>query len=181
MPLAQLSVGSDLITLSGVLGVYSFSSNEVVRVEPVTWFPILASGVRIVHVRDDVAERVIFWHLTPARVLAAIGASGFTPSAPATDVPSRPFPFRIPFLVLCALVWNVPFVMLGLGIGDLPGVGTLVSTGAVCALALGVLLPTPLRTLALRDPASISRVKPLVGLLAFVSGILFAAQCFAFF
>lgn len=180
MPMGQLSVNDGLLELSGVLGVFSFSPEDVVRVEKVTWFPILASGVRIVHTREDVAERVIFWHLTPGRVLAAIHASGFTPGASSADIPTRVFPFRIPFLVASALLWNASFFLMG-SQGDAPfGMSAFVPAGLACLTALGILLPTPIRTLALRDPQNVRRVKPVVGLVAVVSGILCVAHLLLF-
>lgn len=180
MPLGQLSVDAGVLKIGGVLGTFSFSPEDVVRVEKVTWFPILASGVRIVHVREDVAERVIFWHLTPGRVLAAIHDSGFTPGASNADVPQRVFPFRIPFLVASALIWNASFFLLG-SQGDTPfGVSAFVPAGLACLTALGILLPTPIRTLALRDAEYVHRVKPVVGLVAFVTGILCVAHLMFF-
>ncbi|MFK8002158.1 MAG: hypothetical protein AB8H86_21365 [Polyangiales bacterium] len=180
MPLARLSVDARTLKLSGALGTFSFATEDVVRVEKVSWFPVLASGVRIVHVREDVAERVIFWHITPSRVFAAINASGFESKASSADMPVRVFPFRIPFLIACVLMWNASFFLLG-SQGDAPfGVSAFVPAGLACLTALGILLPTPIRTLALREPHNVRRVKPAVSFVAVVCGILCVAHLMLF-
>jgi hypothetical protein len=176
MPLARLSVDAGQLNLRGVLGTFSFSPEDVVRVERVMRFPILASGVRIVHVREDIAERVIFWHIKPARVLASLNAPGFSPSASMADAPTRRFPFRIPFLVVAALLWNVPILAQVLQGSGIPGLGTLVSTGLACAIALGILLPTPVRALALHDPLDAKRLRPVLLLIAIIAGIVFSVH-----
>lgn len=174
LPLATLSLSAHGLNLKSVIGSFSFAPEDVVRVDRVMWFPLLASGVRIVHVREDIAERVIFWHLTPGRVLSALSASGFTPKADAAEMPVRRFPFRIPFLVGAVLLWNlIPLALDFDGENLVAGFGMLTTLGLAALTALSILLPTPMRRLALHDPNNVRRVTPGVGLMFAITSLLF--------
>lgn len=184
LPMATLSLSSRVLSLKSVLGSFSFAPGDVVRVERVMWFPLLASGVLIVHVREDVAERVIFWHLTPGRVLAALSASGFVPKAEASEMPVRRFPFRIPFLVGAGLLWNLLPLSFDYDFESgalVPGIGMLMTLGLSALTALSILLPTPMRRLALHDPNNVRRVTPGLGLMFAVTSLLFVSELFVFF
>lgn len=173
-PLARFHVSENELVLNTLGREIRFAPEDVVRVERVTWLPVLASGVRIVHTRSDVSEQVIFWHLrSPNRILSAVAETGFVAGASAREVPARRFPFRIPFLVAAALVWNA---LLGWDMFVLerqaPGAYTMVALALACAVSVGILLPTPMRTIALHRSEDVGRVSHYCALVAAIAAVM---------
>ncbi len=180
-PFATLRVRRDELVLeTSLIGTVRFRPEDVVAVERLVWFPLLAWGVRIHHVRGDAPERVIFWNLGgPDPVLAAIDAAGFVPRASASDAPAerQGFGFRIPFVVAVIVAWNALFMWdvahfdrLAGGTAPIPGPGMVAAFALVFALSLLVRVRGPIQRLALRSPDALPRVRGFLNLLTFVSG-----------
>jgi hypothetical protein len=177
-PLAKLSAGPDKLTVStAILGTYSFAPDEVSAVERYVIFPVLGSGVRIRHCKTDCPERVIFWHLgSPDAVLRGIHDSGFQPaaSAPASSEP-RGIPFRWSAIIIAIAVWNALFFLDGSPPNrDLTRAGPLILAPLAFAFALaaGTLRSSHLQRLILKPGRTVGEVRPLLRLLAFISGLL---------
>ena len=59
-PLATLKVTKDILQLNAtLLGTYSFTSNDVISIEPYTFF--LSRGIRIVHKIPRYNNKIIFF------------------------------------------------------------------------------------------------------------------------
>ena len=86
-PLAVLRVTEEFVELISVLGRRRFAPEEVVAIEPVSWFPLVAWGVSIKHLRSDTPEQIIFWSIRPpASVVRAIERAGFVATGSAVPV-----------------------------------------------------------------------------------------------
>jgi len=180
-PLATLGVSEDALELSAAfLGSYRFRPEDVVAVETVTYVPVLAWGVRIVHARTDIPARVIFWTFGPPWRVVENVLSTFSPRAPEGSRVDSKFPFRIPFVIVAVLLWNA------LLLGDrwlrpgihvaLPGPLTVLALALTFGSSLLIRRPGAFQRLALRTPESIAPLRGFVNLLSFVSGLLLIAS-----
>lgn len=177
-PLAKLRASPESLEIAAaVVGTYRFRPEDVREIAPVTWIPLLSWGVRVHHVRADVPERVIFWTFAPpARAIEAIAASGFVARAPSgASLPTRAFPFRIPFLVGAIVLWNALVVsdMVRYQPGrPIPGPGGLVALALVFLTSLVLRRPGPVQRLALSSPDALPQIRGLLNLLTLVSGFM---------
>ncbi|MGB5813282.1 MAG: hypothetical protein WBG86_22290 [Polyangiales bacterium] len=177
-PLAKLRVsGGELVLSMTMLGDYRFKPGDVIAVEKVGVVPVIGRGIRIEHTREDVAERVVFYWLgSPQRLLDALQQYGFEPSADSRDKPvSRGWPFRAPFVVAVAIVWN------GLFLIDRPwdrvengefiwGPGIFAALGLVFLGTQLIRSWAPLQRVALKGPWALKRIERPRRFAAFVSG-----------
>lgn len=175
-PFANLTANTKKLTLS-CLGTYEFSPSQVVSIEPHGSIPILASGLRIRHNRNDYPEKMIFWSLgSRNKMLEEIRQSGFIPcGTPAT----RPSGFAVRWSVLIGVfvLWNT---MLFLDIltqskPSKPGLLSFIAILSLFALSTAVRISTKLQSLVLQKGHKIEEIKSVLILLQIVSAFMSAA------
>jgi len=189
-PLARLSVTRDELRVKAALiPPCVFTSQDVVRIEPVGRIRYPASGLRIVHTRKDLPAKVVFWCTGSRDQLAKdIAATGFKPAASERDVPVRGnMPFRWSFAIGVLLLWNVMFFLDLIGLQLLSGVPaaelafvgrhplgvlSLIATVAITALALALPHVPALQRLALKPEHDVAEVKPLLRLIVIIGALL---------
>jgi hypothetical protein len=178
-PLAKLTVTAEELTLQArLVGTHRFKPEHVAAIAEINWLPVLASGVRIHHVRPDVPERVIFWNMGgPKPVLAALSRAGFTPTASSEElerIKQLGFPFRIPFVIAMVLLWNGLFALdRAWHIGPFVWGPFIISALALLfAVSLLVRREGWLQRVALKTPETLPRVRGFLNLLTIVSGVM---------
>lgn len=137
--------------------------------------PVLGWGVRIRHCKADCPGRVIFWCLgSPDSVLQGIRDSGFCPAASLAAGPQyRGIPLRWSAIIIAIAVWNALFLLDGKAQHpSRPGPSTLAPLFFAFALSVGVLKFPPLQRLILKPGRNVGEIRPLLRLLAFISGLL---------
>ena len=177
-PLATLTADeSKLVIRASILGEHRFRPDDVVEVRVVRWFPILAQGVQVLHVREDRPERIIFWTLrSPETVRRAIEAAGFRGTAPAMDIPApRGFPLRWPFVGGALLLWNGAFLYDGPWRGGRPGPFTLGALALLFATSLAIRMPGPVQRMVLAEPGALARIRSALNIVTLVSAMLLLA------
>jgi hypothetical protein len=197
-PLAMLRVNNEALVLRAVLlGRRRFAPSEVVELRPVTWFPLLAWGVRIVHHRSDTPENLLFWSIRPpGMVVRAIERVGFVPAggeAPTESTATDPSPstapapaglaFRPELLVLVIFASMVAFLfdlftgwtLPGLSSGG-PGIIAWVAFAFVASLLIR--RPGWMQRLALSSPEALPRALPMLNLATLISGLLLVSMLY---
>jgi hypothetical protein len=183
-PLAKLRVEPEELELKAAfIGTHRFARKDVREVVQVTWLPVLAWGVRVRHVREDVPASVIFWCFgSPKRILDAVSRSGFSPTAMPDARPRAGFPFRVSFVVAALAMWN------GLILLDRPWLAKpMLGPGATCAVALAFIASLLIRRhgvvqrAALKSPAALPRVRGFLNLLTLVTGFMLVVSVFMAF
>lgn len=187
-PLAQLLATTDRLTISiRLLGTYKFTPEQVSAVERYSVIPVLGWGVQIRHCRLDCPQRVIFWCLgSPDTLLRGIRDAGFLPAASSSEIPqARGFAMRWPPIIVAVVIWNA-LILLDLsrsgGAPPLPGPFAVVALLFVFALSVGTLKSARLQRLVLKPGRSVGEIRPILRLLAFVSGtlVIFLSSVLAF-
>ena len=176
-PLGRLTVNETNLTVSAaVLGSHSFTPSQVIEIRPVTWIPLLAQGVQIVHTRDDIPARIIFWYLgSPPKIISHIDDVGFNAEAsPIAQPAESKFPIRFGFLAAFFLSWNLGIlwgvkrlVQDGTSIEDLRP-EAIVFIATFLALSLAIRRPGRLQRLAFQDAKSALRSRPAIRFISFV-------------
>ena len=186
-PLAELSVTPrSLVIRTWPLGTYTFTPEQIVRIEPYGSIPVIYRGIRIVHARPDYPSGIIFWCVrNPARLIERIGQAGFVPAAPPATAPvKRGVPFRWSFIIALFLVWNALFILGGFW----PGTPPPEKPGAFVLLALAVLLFASLaaerssafQRLVLKPGRSVGEIRPTLRLIQLVSGLVLVTCAIVF-
>lgn len=177
-PLARLTATPERLSVSVFLsGKYEFVPQEVVAIERYTMIPVLGWGVRIVHSRSDYPQNFIFWNLAgPEPVLRGIREAGFSPSAPAADIPPRlGIPVRWSVIIGLVVAWNGLF-MLDFGRTNsgipIPGLFVCVALLLVLILSLATLRLPAVQRVVLKPGRHLGEIRGVLGLLAVVSGFL---------
>jgi hypothetical protein len=177
-PLAKLSATPDKLTISiGILGVYSFTPDQVLTVERYVRIPVLGWGIQIHHCNVDVPERVIFWCLgNPNKVLRGILDSGFVPiGSRSPSFQRRGMAMRWSAIIIAVAAWNALF-LLGAGrshgVPPHPGPFVLVPLLFAFALSVGALISPKIQGIILKPGRSVGEIKPFLRLLAFISGLM---------
>lgn len=176
-PLAQLSITRDRLTIKvGLLGTYSFSSAQVISVERYVRIPVLGWGIQIRHAVAEYPERVIFWCLgNPDTILSKISATGFVPTASISSVrPRGAMPVRWSAVIATVAIWNILFWLDSLRSRGNPQVGIFTCVGLllVFCLSVGTLKSPKIQNLILKNGRSVIEIKPILRLLAFISGVM---------
>lgn len=181
-PLATLVATSDEVTIATTMfglfevSVHKFPKTHVKSIERYCLIPFLAEGIRITHLIADYPAKIIFW-CRPQTVLDGIKSADFVP-APTDAVisafrPHRGMAFRIAPLVGLAIIWNVLFYY---GISGFPGKSAspgpqvLIALAMVAGLSLSALNVPAVQAFLLKPGRSITEVRPILVLTAFVSG-----------
>jgi hypothetical protein len=177
--LAKLTVSSDAIELRvRILGRYTFRPESVVAVERLVWIPLLARGVRIRHCVGNYPQQIIFWSRgNPDALLDRIRAAGFEPKAMPNALPvRRGTAIRWQAILVAFAIWSGLFQMgehysiLGVAPGAL-GFPLL-----ALALLFAVSFTTPrnqaLQRMVISPDRHVGDVRPLLNLLALISGLL---------
>jgi hypothetical protein len=119
-PLAELSVSPGALKLRTLIGTYTFTPEQVVRIEPYGSIPILYRGIRIVHSNPDCPSSVIFWCLrNPERLIERI-RQAIPGASPLGAQARRGVPFRWSFILALVAVWNALFILDGFVPGQSP-------------------------------------------------------------
>ena len=178
-PFAELWTAPERLTITAqFMGTYTFTPEQIREIEPYIMLPIFGWGVRIRHCVPEYPERVIFWSLAnPYRVLRGIQASGFIPAAagPAAGSPRCGFPMRWSVIAGVLVLWNA---LLLADWGHLsaspahPGWLTFVALLVMFVLSFGTLTSGSIQKLVLKPSRTVGEVRPLLRLLAFISGLL---------
>lgn len=106
-PFARLTVSATHLKIA-MMGTYDFTTDQVVSLERFGSIPVLASGIRINHNRQDCPPKIIFYTLgNPMKLLARIAETGFSPKAPAASAPKRiGIPVRWSAIAIAIILWN---------------------------------------------------------------------------
>jgi hypothetical protein len=175
--LSKLTATPDMLTISvRLLGTYSFAPDQVSAVERYSMIPFLAWGVQIRHSRADYPQRVIFLSLgSPATVLQGIKEAGFSPSAPSSAViQPRGFAMRWSAIIIAVAVWNAlsKLDFSRASGAPQPELSALLMLGFAFAVSIVTLTSPRLQRLVLKPDRSVNEIRPFLGLLAFISGIM---------
>ena len=94
-PLATLHATQDRLNISALLlGSYEFSPSDVVALERYGFIPILARGVRIVHLKRNYPASIIFWTFgNPEKLIRKVRDTRFVPCGVASTF-ARPSGMR---------------------------------------------------------------------------------------
>ena len=185
-PLAELSVTPrSLVIRAWLLGTYTFTPEQIVRLEPYGSIPVIYRGIRVVHSHPDYPSGFIFWCLrNPARLIERIRQAGFVPAAPPTAPVKRGNPVRWSFIIALFVVWNALFILGGFWPGQPPPE----KPGAFVLLALAVLLFASLATerspafqrWVLKPGRSVGEIRPALRLIQLVSAFVLAICALVF-
>jgi hypothetical protein len=183
-PLVLLHVDQHSLVFVSPVMIRRFSPHEVIAFEQVKWIPFHASGVRIVHLRDDTPEDVFFRPIGPTRrVLEAIELVGFVPTgqlppvdnAASTSADDKPL-LRPQFLGAAVLVAGLCAL---LGLLPLPireaqeSYGEIALVGLVFGASLLIRRPGWFRRFAMTSPDAPPRWRALLNFLTLGSGLVF--------
>lgn len=81
IPLASLKVSGDELIIKSLFAKAEFTPMEVIAIEEVSYVPLIAQGIRIVHANPALSKTVIFWTFKdPQKILTAIKEAGFIPA-----------------------------------------------------------------------------------------------------
>jgi len=174
-PLAELSATSTRLTIAAkFLGTYSFAPEQVSAIERYVIVPVFAWGIRVRHQLANYPQRIIFWSLgSPETILAGIRNSGFLPTGPQSRFrTARGIPLRWSAVIGLILVWNILFILPhALPLPAARWFYLLPLLGAV-ALSLAAFSSPGLQRIILKPGRAVGEIKPLLSLVAFVSGLL---------
>ena len=139
---------------------------------------IASNVVRIVHMRDDYPETIIFWcgAARVLRVLDAATGAGF-PARPPSSPPRRGIPFRWVAIAQVVVVWNVlAFLDQGLHPWSVPRPRLLMiaALGLLLGVAFAIQISEAAQAWALKPGRSVSEVVPFLRLVQLIGGFLFA-------
>jgi hypothetical protein len=177
-PLAHLTATPERLAIWVFLsGTYEFAPSQVVAIERYVMIPVLGWGVRIVHCRADYPRQFVFWYLdSPESILQGIRDAGFLPVASAAEFPPRRgFPLRWSAILGAIVVWNGLFTIDYLrSHGDAlqPGPFILLALFFAFALSVATLKSPKIQRCVLKPGRDIGEIRAVVGLLAFISGIM---------
>ena len=182
-PSARLEVNGEELTVTTTMfglfetGRYTFSREQIVSIERYSVFPILGTGIRIVHSVTGYPQKLIFW-CRPVSVLRGIASTGFTlndPGSTSPALPDRGFPFRWPPLIALIVIWNL---LLGYesvfrrGHFNFPGPFTLLALTLVFTLSVATLFSSGLQSKVLKPGRSVGEVRPALLLIATITGFM---------
>jgi hypothetical protein len=175
-PFASLRSSSRELVVK-CLGTYRFTPEQVWKIEPYGFLPIIASGVRIHHNRTDYPQRVIFFHFGTAQGLCdEIQQSGFRPKGPRVHLPSG-MAWRWGFIIAFVLLWNLLFFAdmdfrLNQASGHRPGAFALVALASSFFASVALYFLPGTRGLALRPGRDFNEIKGSLVLFMVVFGFL---------
>ena len=175
-PLARLSASPDNLTITvRMLGTYSFSPDQVLSVERYVMIPVFGWGIQVHHCVADYPRRIIFWCLgSPDTILRGIRDSGFQPSGSTSAVPKRSgIPVRWSAIIAVIVGWNALLLLdfaCSKGIPSYPGPLACLALLLVFVLSIGTLTSPTLQRLILKPDRRVGEIRPLLRLLAFISG-----------
>jgi hypothetical protein len=181
-PFAKLSASATELSISGsLIGSYTFSPDDVARLESHGSVPVVGRGVRIVHTRSDYPAKIIFLSFRdPDRVVDDIRLSGFLPRASAALIPTRSaMPFRWTAVIMFIVVWNVLFVLDGFVPWKQPKApGLFVQLALALAFSAAVVIQRSkaVQYWVLQPSRSVGEIRPFLLLLQVVSGLLLAGS-----
>jgi len=126
----------------------------------------------------------VFWSLqNPGDLIARIRETGFLGNASLTSVVvannSRVFPFRRPAVISLVAAWNALFLYDWTRPGHKAGVfgiGIQMALAMMFIAAVGTFFNTPIRQLVVKDDKSLEMVRPMIGLIAIVTIVIFIAS-----
>lgn len=174
-PFAKLSVSAGQLALAS-LGTYVFSPSQVVSIQPVGSIPLLASGIRINHNRNDYPEKIIFWCVgNRDGVLTEITKSGFLPSGHPVQRAAG-FPLKWSVVLVVIVLWNVLFMLDDAGQSEsrahVPGAFAILALLLLFGLATAVRVSQPVQRVILREGHDVGEIKAFLVLLQLVAGLL---------
>lgn len=182
-PFAKLKVTADSLSLSAVtMGSYRFNLDEVVALEPYGSIPVFARGVRIIHTNAQFPEKITFWCLgSRDELLERIKRLGFRPNAQRSQIPKRSgSAFRWSFLAFILILWN-GLIFLDVGFPPEPGAKmglyTLCAVALLFTISMSISYSSQAQRFALKESRSILEVRPVVSLIAIISGAGTLAMC----
>jgi hypothetical protein len=181
-PFGKLSASAAELSLSvGLIGTYTFSPDQVARLESYGSIPIFGRGVRIIHTRVDYPAKIIFWCFRdPDLVVDDIRLSGFLPRASSVMVPTRRgVPFRWMPVVMFIVVWNALFWLDGFVPWKefkAPGLFVQLALALAFGAAVAIQRSKTVQQWVLRPGRSVGEVRPSLVVLQLISGFLFVVS-----
>jgi hypothetical protein len=174
-PFAQLTVSATHLKIS-MMGTYDFTPDQVVSLERYGSIPILASGIRINHNRQDYPPKFIFYTLgSSTKLLAKIAETGFSPKAPATSAPERRgIPVRWVAIAIAIIIWNGLFFLDDSSFDNSRhelGLGAFMATLLVFFIAWGLRVSQWLQSVVLKEGRSVGEIKPFLYFFQLLTGI----------
>lgn len=177
-PLARLSATPDKLSISvSLLGTYDFVPDQVSAIERYVMIPVLGWGIQVHHRRADYPQRVIFWCLgSPDSILRGIHDSGFLAMAQSSEISEqRGIAVRWSAILFAVVIWNVLFMLDLDRPGEAsphPGPFILLALLSAFALSVGTLKFSRLQSIILKPNRNIGEIRPILRLLAFISGLM---------
>lgn len=179
-PLAVLRAREDGLELISALGRRRFAPEEVVAIEPVTWFPLLSWGVSIEHLRSDAPEQITFWSIRPpAGVVRAIARAGFVAKGTAAKVDRsqdetlvvRPQLLGVAVLI-AGLILAVDRLLIPIALPGQPSYATIAALALVLGASLLVRRRGRFRRFAMTTPDAPPRHRELLNLVTIISALM---------
>lgn len=179
-PVAKLTADSTQLTLSG-FGTYTFSTSDVVALEPYDSIPFLGTGreIRVRHNRSDYPERVVFWRRgNREEMLAELADVGFCPKGRPGQARPSEFPVRWSVLLAVGVLWST-LLLLDIfrhGIPDLKamplGPFSILALAMLFGVASAIRMSIRVQNLVMREGHSFVEIKNILPLTQFVSGMM---------
>ncbi len=177
-PLARISATPECLSVGvGILWNYTFTPNQVSKIERYGFIPFLSQGIRVRHQVPEYPQRIIFWSIgNPETIIEGIREAGFVPDAPDYPIPSRQgIPMRWSAIIGGILGWNLIFMVFFAGIphhGSVPAWRVPLPILVVLALIVAILKSTALQRLIMKPGRNIGEIKRFLYLIAFICGLL---------
>ncbi|UCF80034.1 MAG: hypothetical protein JSV08_05790 [Acidobacteriota bacterium] len=176
-PFAQLFADRKKLTIRVMfLGKYEFTPEQVVSIETYTVIPFLGWGVRVRHNVETYPKEIIFWCFgIPSSVVRRIRETGFTGQGEPSEAMEKrkwySFPVRWQAIVVAVVLWNALLLTDISSTGE-PGMGFMLAL--MILFLTSVLLPRSefLQEFVIRPDRSIDEIKPALGLLQLISGLM---------
>ncbi len=176
--LAKLTASADTVGLRvRILGCYTFRPESVVAVKRLVWIPLFTSVSESNIASRVIQKQIIFWYFGgPDALLSRIQAVGFVPKAAPSATPiRRGIAIRWQAILVAVVVWNGLF---RLGQRYLPfSPAQLAFPLLALALLFAVSFTAPrndaLQRMIISRGRNVGEIRPLLNLLAFLSGLLF--------
>src|SRR5690348_12204392 len=178
-PFGRLTISPGQLTISlAFVGEYTFAPSEISGFERCG---IASNGIRIVHMRSDYPETIIFRCGGRAeRVLDAATRAGFGTPAPSSPPLRHGMPFRWMAVAQFAVVWNVLFLLdqrlRPWSEPRRPGPLALAALGMLLGAAFAIQVSETAQAWALKPGRSVSEVAPLLRFVQLIGGFLFAVS-----
>jgi len=174
-PLATLSATSTQLTMRCLLlGTYTFTPGDIVRLEVKGKLPLATHSITIQHSIASYPQDITFFCVTnPQTILREIHRLGFVPSGhyPHHGI-DRGFAVRLEVAAAVILLWNLLFFMDFFTRKTFPGPFSFSAFLLVFVLSTSIWKSNVVRKLIMNKGHDPGEIRPFLYLLAFITGVI---------